>query len=106
MCIRDSLKTFWSEAQRAARTQPGWYAVVLLTPDSEVQLHSEVPFGDPLPEAQNFERTQQVDYVRKPVVGQLASSPRGKLQFPISVPVERQGQLMYVLTLSLIHISE
>jgi len=92
------LKTFWSEAQRAARTQPGWYAVVLLTPDSEVQLHSEVPFGDPLTEAQNFERTQQVDDVRKPVVGQLASSPRGKLQFPISVPVERQGQLMYVLT--------
>lgn len=92
------LKTFWSEAQRAARTQPGWYAVVLLTPDSEVQLHSEVPYGDPLTEAQNFERTQQVDDVRKPVVGQLASNPGGKLQFPISVPVERQGQLMYVLT--------
>jgi signal transduction histidine kinase len=92
------LKTFWSEAQRAARTQPGWYAVILLTPDSELQLHSEVPYGEPLIEAQNAERVRQVEDARKPVVGQLARARDGKLHFPISVPVERQGQLVYVLT--------
>lgn len=92
------LKTFWSEAQRAARTQPGWFAVVLLTPDSEIQLHSDVPYGEPLTEAQNSERARQVEDTRRPVVGQLAVARDGKLRFPISVPVERQGQLMYVLT--------
>jgi signal transduction histidine kinase len=92
------LKTFWSEAWRAAQTQPGWYAVVLLTPDSELQLHSEVPFGEPLREAQDLERARQLDDTRKPVVGQLGPDRNGKLRFPISVPVERQGQLMYVLT--------
>ena len=92
------LQTFWSEARRVARTQPGWYAVVLLTPDSQVQLHSEVRYGEPLIEAQDFERARQVEDARKPVVGQLATARDGKLRFPISVPVERQGQLMYVLT--------
>ncbi len=92
------LKTFWPEAQRAARTQPGWQAVILLTPDSEVQLHSEVPYGETLSEAQNAERVRQVEEARKPVVGRLEHGRGGKLQFPISVPVERQGQLVYVLT--------
>lgn len=92
------LKTFWSEAHRAAGTQPGWHAVVLLTPDSELQLHSEVPFGDPLREAQNSEIAQQLEHARAPVVGQLTRDFDGKLRFPISVPVEREGQLMYVLT--------
>ena len=92
------LKTFWSEARRAARTQPGWYAVVLLTPDSEMQLHSEVPYGEPLTETQNVERAQQVEASGMPVVGRLARGRGGKLHFPISVPVERQGQMVYVLT--------
>ena len=92
------LKTFWSEAQRAARTQPGWYAVILLTPDSQLQLHSEVPYGDPLVETQNAERARQVEDARKPVVGHLTRGRNGRLQFPISVPVERQGQVVYVLT--------
>ena len=92
------LKTFWSEAQRAARTQPGWYAVILLTPDSELQLHSEVPYGAPLAEPQDSERVRQVEETRKPVVGQLARGRGDKLHFPISVPVERQGQMVYVLT--------
>ena len=93
------LKTFWPEARRAARTQPGWYAVILSTPDSELQLHSEVPYGEPLIEAQNADRARQVEDAREPVVGHLARGRNGKLQFPISVPVERQGgQVVYILT--------
>ena len=92
------LKTFWPEARRAARTQPGWYAVILSTPDSELQLHSEVPYGEPLIEAQNADRARLVEDARSPVVGHLARGRNGKLQFPISVPVERQGQIVYVLT--------
>ena len=92
------LQTFWSEARRVARTQPGWYAVILATPDSEVQLHSEMPFGEPLSEAQDSERAQRLEEKRMPMVGQLATDRGGKLRFPISVPVERQRQLMYILT--------
>ena len=92
------LQTFWSEARRVARTQPGWYAVILATPDSEVQLHSEMPFGQPLSEAQDSERAQRLEEKRTPMVGQLATDRGGKLRFPISVPVERERQLMYVLT--------
>jgi signal transduction histidine kinase/ActR/RegA family two-component response regulator len=92
------LKTFWPESQRAARTQPGWYAVILATPDSQLQLHSEVPLGQPVSEAQDPALAQQLEASRTPIVGRLALGRNGKMQFPISVPVERQGQLMYVLT--------
>ncbi len=92
------LQTFWSEARRVARTQPGWYAAILATPDSEVQLHSEMPFGEPLSEAQDSERAQRLEERRMPIVGQLATDRSGKQRFPISVPVERQQQLMYILT--------
>ena len=93
-----NLQVFWSEARRVARTQPGWYAVILATPDSEVQLHSEMPFGEPLSEAQDSERAQRLEENRMPVVGRLAADRGGNLRFPISVPVERQHQLMYILT--------
>ena len=92
------LKTFWPESQRAARTQPGWYAVILATPDSHLQLHSEVPLGQPVSEAQDPAVAQQLEASRTPIVGRLARGRNGKMQFPISVPVERQGQLMYLLT--------
>ena len=92
------LKTFWPESQRAARTQPGWYAVILATPDSELQLHSEVPLGQPVSQAQDPALAQQLEVSRTPIVGRLAHGRNGKMQFPISVPVERQGQLLYVLT--------
>ena len=92
------LKTFWPESQRAARTQPGWYAVILATPDSELQLHSEVPLGQPVSQMQDTALAQQLEVSRTPIVGRLAPGRNGKLQFPISVPVERQGQLLYVLT--------
>ncbi len=93
------LQAFWSEAQRAVRTQQGWYAVILLTPDGHQQVHSDVAFGEPLFDAREPASFRRVIDTRQPVVGELAPGPRDpKLRYPIRVPVERAGTLLYVLT--------
>ena len=94
-----ALKEFWNEAERAVRTQPGWYAVILLTPDGHQQVHTDVPFGEPLLEARETDSLRQLISTRKPAVGQLTPGRRDpKLRFPVRVPVERDGTIRYVLT--------
>ena len=93
------LKAFWSEARRAVATQQGWYAVILLSADGQQRVHSAIPFGDPLESARDPESIQQVVTTRRPVVGRLVKGTRdAQLRFPIRVPVERDGELLYALT--------
>jgi signal transduction histidine kinase/ActR/RegA family two-component response regulator len=93
------LRSFLEESKRAVQTQRGWYAVILLTPDGQQRLHTEVPFGQPLPDAREPASLERLLLTRTPVVGTLARSRRtGKYVFPVRVPVERDGQLLYVLT--------
>ena len=93
------LAGFWSEAERAVRAQQGWFAVILLTPDGQQVVNSQLPFGEPLRTAAEPKSLAEVVATRKPVVGALAPGQRDpKLRFPIRVPVERNGQLRYVLT--------
>lgn len=94
----DDLKAFWSEALRVVKTQQGWYAVTLITPDGHAKLNTAVPFGDSLVDAREPEGLTQLVASHMPVVGQLATGGTGKLRFPIRVPVERDGRLVYVLT--------
>ncbi len=93
------LKAFWEESSRAVRTQPGWYAVSLLTPDGNPQVHTDAPFGEPLQDGRDPDSLRQLTATRQPVVGKLTPGRRDpKLRFPIRVPVERDGTLLYVLT--------
>jgi len=76
------LRSFLDEAKRAVQTQRGWYALILLTPDGHQRLHTEVPFGDPLPDAREPASLERLLLTRKPVVGTLARSRRtGKCCF-------------------------
>ncbi|HVG70514.1 MAG TPA: hybrid sensor histidine kinase/response regulator [Vicinamibacterales bacterium] len=94
-----SLEAFWSEARRAVSTQEGWAAVILLTPDGQQRLNTLAPFGEPLTYAEEPDSLTQAVATRQPVVGHLFRVDRDDtLRFPIRVPVERQGELRYVLT--------
>ena len=93
------LQGFRAEAARAVRVQPGWFAVILLSPDGHQLVHTGVPLGDPLRTAAEPESVRQVVETRRPVIGPLAPGQRDpKLRFPIRVPVERDAGLRYVLT--------
>ena len=93
------LTRFWSEARRSVNAQQGWLAVVLLAPDGQQLLHTDVPAGQPLRLATELDSVRDVVDTRRPAVGPLTPGQRAaQLRFPIRVPVERDGRLLYVLT--------
>jgi signal transduction histidine kinase/ActR/RegA family two-component response regulator len=93
------LQGFSAEAGRAVRVQPGWFAVILVSPNGHQLVHTGVPLGEPLRVAAEPESVRQVVDTRQPAVGPLTPGQRDpKLRFPIRVPVERDGRLRYVLT--------
>jgi signal transduction histidine kinase len=94
-----NLEAFWSEADRAVNTQEGWAAVVLLAADGRQLVNTSVPFGETFADAADTESLRELLETRKPTVGQLVRDSRDdQLRFPIRVPVERNGALLYVLT--------
>lgn len=93
------LKAFYSEAQRAAQTQPTWLTVILLKPDGQQLINTKQPFGRPLPSVNEPASLQRVVKTQRLTVGDLAPGRQNQnLAFPIRVPVVRNGQLRYVLT--------
>ncbi len=89
---------FWSEARRTEQTQQGWHAVVLQSPDGRALVHTETPYGAPAPASRERESLDQILTSRKPLVGRLSRGRDDRFRFPIRVPVERQGEIRYVLT--------
>ncbi len=94
-----NLGPFWAEARRAVQAQEGWFAVILLAPDGQQLLHTNVPFGEPLRRATDVAGVQQLLETGQPVVGGLRAAPQtGDRRFAIRVPVERGGRIVSVLS--------
>ena len=93
-----NLAGFWSEAERAVRAQQGWFAVILLSPDGQQLVHTDIPIGQPLRPGSEPDSVRDVVDTRRPAVGPLMAGRGPQLGFPIRVPVERDGRLLYVLT--------
>lgn len=95
---RDDLKSFYNQAQRAAKTQATWLTLILLSPDGRQSINTQRGFGQQLPLAKERESLQRVTQTHQPAVGNLTLGPSGKLAFPVRVPVIREGNLRYILT--------
>ena len=93
----DDLAAFQARALRAIATQPHWRLVILAQPDGTPVINTRHSQG-PLPPIADVESLHRVVRTRKPVVGDLAKGLRGEWAIPIRVPVERSGNLRYVLT--------
>lgn len=91
---RGDLAAFGAEVKRAAATQP-WMSVLLLSPDGRQLVNTAAPLA---PRSSEPASLRQVLATRQPVVGDLARGPRGRLAFPVRVPVIRAGHVRYVLT--------
>ncbi|HEX8560416.1 MAG TPA: PAS domain S-box protein [Pyrinomonadaceae bacterium] len=93
------LEQFHAEAARVLSTQPAWLTVILLTPDGQQVVNTSVPWGAPLHAAVEPESFRRVVEQRRPAVGHVAPGRlRQTLGFTVRVPVERGGELRYVLT--------
>jgi signal transduction histidine kinase/ActR/RegA family two-component response regulator len=96
---RDDLAGFYLEAQRAARTQPSWMALFLISPEGQKLIDTTKPWSTPLSTVNEPESLRRTVETRQPTVGDLALGRDGKRwAFPIRVPILRQGAVKYVLT--------
>jgi signal transduction histidine kinase len=96
----DDLPAFHDEAARLQRAQPGWYTVLLLSPEGHQIVSTRLPRGALLPAALEPASVREVVRRKAPVVGVLASGPPSGLgrRFGVRVPVLRDGDVRYVLS--------
>jgi len=97
---RDDLAAFHEEGRRVQATQPGWYSIVLLSPDGRVLVSTRQDWGAPLVAVADPDSLKRLAATRRPVVGTLRPAPEDALEpvFAIRWPVMRQGRLKYALT--------
>jgi signal transduction histidine kinase/ActR/RegA family two-component response regulator len=94
------LEAFHREGSRVQATQPGWYTVVLVTPDGTVLLSTHLPWGTQLLAAADPESLERLVTTGRPVVGRIRPPQRGgpEYLFAIRVPIVKHGTLKYALT--------
>ncbi|MGY3618386.1 ATP-binding protein [Bradyrhizobium sp. USDA 10063] len=101
---RGNLNDFYQEATRLVADRPLWETASLTKPDLEQVLNVLRPLGESLGPVTDMDSFNAVLRARKPVLGGLgAYQPAiGKRLVALRVPVIRDGELRYVLTVGLL----
>jgi PAS domain S-box-containing protein len=96
---RDDLRPFYEEALRVLKSQSDWLTIILIDLNGNQILNLQRPFGSPLPHVADQQSFDDVLRTGKPVVGFLVRGPiLTKFNFPVRVPVVRDGAIKYILT--------
>jgi signal transduction histidine kinase/ActR/RegA family two-component response regulator len=93
-----NLSDFRTRAERIVKIQPHWIAVTLTDPSGRRLFDTRWPEKSPpapLAEPRSFEAVVRT---RAPAIGNLTRGLDGSFNFPVRVPVMRQGELRYVLS--------
>jgi hypothetical protein len=95
-----NLKAFREQAIRAVESRRGqhWRAIVLADPSGQHVVSTLHPPGAPLPATVEPVSFREVLATRLPAVRDLTGPAPGQKEFGVRVPVERGGELRYVLT--------
>ena len=98
------LGDFYREATRIVGARPLWETAALTKPDREQVLNVLRPLGAPLGPVTDTDSFNAVLRTRKPVLGGLGpyQDAIGKQLVSLRVPVIREGELRYVLTIGLL----
>ena len=99
-----NLGDFYREATRIVAARPLWETAALTKPDQEQVLNVLRPLGAPLGPVTDTESFNAVLRTRKPVLGGLGpyQAAIGKQLVSLRVPVIRDGELRYILTIGLL----
>ncbi len=99
-----NLGDFYREATRIVAARPLWETAALTKPDQEQVLNVLRPLGAPLEPVMDTETFNAVLRTRKPVLGGLGpyQPAIGKQLVSLRVPVIRDGELRYILTIGLL----
>lgn len=97
---RSDFKAFYFEGRRVQATQPGWFTIMLISPDGQSLMSTRLEQGESLLPVVEPDSLQRLIASRQPTVGVVRPSPRGGPQhlFAIRVPVFRQDHLQYALS--------
>jgi signal transduction histidine kinase/ActR/RegA family two-component response regulator len=93
---RDDREAFYERAIRIVSVQHSWAAITVSDATGRVLLDTRAAAGSPVPALIDTASMNEVIESRAPVVGQLVKHQDGWL-FPVRVPVERAGELRYVI---------
>jgi hypothetical protein len=101
---RDGLQDFYLEATRIVAARPLWETAALTRPNQEQVLNVLRPLGAPLGPVTDTDSFNAVLRTKKPVLGGLGpyQAAIGKQLVSLRVPVLRDGELRYVLTIGLL----
>jgi len=95
----DDLRGFHEAAGRVLATQPAWSDVTLALPSGQTLVDARVPFGTALRTVVDRPSLDQVLKSRRPTVGNISwQAPDAPPVVPIRVPVERDGEVRYIVT--------
>jgi signal transduction histidine kinase len=101
---KSDLDAFYREATRINETRELWQTIQLVDPEGNQVLDVTRPLGDGMRATADRENFEQILRTRKPAIGGIG--PRGpvsgKRVVALRAPVERDGQLKFVLTVALV----
>jgi PAS domain S-box-containing protein len=93
------LRSFYGQAIEVLHDRPG-NVLLLVGRDGRQVVNTHVPYGAPLPMHGNPAQLQRVIATRRPLVSDLYVAPTvGRLLTSVDVPVLRQGQVRYLLSM-------
>jgi signal transduction histidine kinase len=101
---RDNLQDFYLEATRIVAARPLWETAALTKPNKEQVLNVLRPLGAPLGPVTDTDSFNAVLRTKKPALGGLGpyQAAIGKQLVSLRVPVLREGELRYILTIGLL----
>jgi signal transduction histidine kinase/ActR/RegA family two-component response regulator len=79
-------------------SRPEWRAILLARPSGEPVFDTASRLGASVPPISDVASFQDAVRTRQPVVGSLARGTHGSAGIAVRVPVERHGELLYVLS--------
>lgn len=101
---KPDLDAFYREATRINEARLLWQTIQLVDPDGNQVLDVSRPLGEGMRVIADRENFEQILKTRKPAIGGIGprSPLTGKRVVAVRAPVERDGQLRFVLTVALV----
>jgi len=92
------LRAFYDIARDQVAAQPEWLAVTLSDASGKILFRTTTPYGEQAGQATDPESLRQLLAVQKPLVGHVARGQRGKVAFPVRVPIRDEAGRLYALS--------
>ncbi|MBD8528886.1 MULTISPECIES: ATP-binding protein [unclassified Massilia] len=92
------VRTFYDIARDQVKGQPEWLAIILTDAAGKILFRTTMPFGEPAGRIADPESLHQLLAVQRPLVGHVSRGQRGKVAFPVRVPLRDESGRLYALT--------